>query len=80
MDYNEYRPHESLGDVPPAVFLSRVFERNVFGFKLPTCQGSLRPQKQVERRALLSSRRWIGDNRRMAGRALSAIEKVYEHC
>jgi hypothetical protein len=36
MDYNEYRPHESLGDVPPAVFLPRVFERNVSSFKLST--------------------------------------------
>ncbi len=24
-DYNEFRPHESLGDVPPAVFKPRVF-------------------------------------------------------
>jgi len=36
MDYNEYRPHESLGDVPPAAFLPRVFERNVSSFKLST--------------------------------------------
>jgi putative transposase len=36
MDYNEYRPHESLGDVPPAVFLPRVFDRSVSGFKLST--------------------------------------------
>ena len=25
MDYNEYRPHESLGNIPPAVFKPRVF-------------------------------------------------------
>jgi putative transposase len=24
-DYNEYRPHESLGDVPPVKFKPRVF-------------------------------------------------------
>ena len=24
-DHNEYRPHESLGDVPPAMFKPRVF-------------------------------------------------------
>jgi putative transposase len=28
-DYNEYRPHESLGDVPPAVFKPRVFNAKV---------------------------------------------------
>lgn len=42
MDYNEYRPHESLGDVPLAAFLPRVFERNLSSFKLSTSQGSLR--------------------------------------
>jgi putative transposase len=36
MDYNEYRPHESLGDVPPVAFLPRVFERNDSSFKLST--------------------------------------------
>ncbi len=36
MDYKEYRPHESLGDVPPAAFMPRVFERNVHSFKLST--------------------------------------------
>ena len=25
-DYNEYRPHESLGDMPPAMFKPRVFQ------------------------------------------------------
>lgn len=28
-DYNEYRPHESLGDVPPVVFKPRVFNAKV---------------------------------------------------
>ena len=36
MDYNEYRPHESLGDMPPAAFLPRIFERNVSSFKSST--------------------------------------------
>ena len=29
MDYNEYRSHESLGDVPPTVYLPRVFNQDV---------------------------------------------------
>lgn len=36
MDYNEYRCHESLGDVPPAVYLPRVFNQDVSGFNLST--------------------------------------------
>lgn len=28
-DYNEYRPHDSLGNVPPAVFKARVFNQEV---------------------------------------------------
>jgi putative transposase len=36
MDYNEYRLHESLGNVLPAPFLPRVFEQNVSNFKLST--------------------------------------------
>ena len=28
-DYNEFRPHESLGNVPPAVFKPRVFNAEV---------------------------------------------------
>lgn len=35
-DYNEYRPHESLGDVPPAVFKPRVFNQEVSTSGLPT--------------------------------------------
>ena len=36
MDYNEYRPHESLGNVPPATFLPRVFNEDVSSFDLST--------------------------------------------
>jgi putative transposase len=33
-DYNEYRPHESLGDLPPTVFKPRIFKPQSSGFKL----------------------------------------------
>jgi putative transposase len=36
MDYNEYRPHESLGDVPPAAYMPRVFKQDVSSFNLST--------------------------------------------
>lgn len=36
MDYNEYRPHESLGDVPPAAFRPRAFRQDVSSFELST--------------------------------------------
>ena len=36
MDDNEYRPNEYFGDVPPAAFLPRVFERNASSFQLLT--------------------------------------------
>lgn len=36
MDYNEYRPHESLGDVPPAAFRPRGFRQDVSSFELST--------------------------------------------
>lgn len=29
VDYNEYRPHESLGDLPPTAFRPRAFKRNL---------------------------------------------------
>lgn len=29
MDYNEFRPHESLGRVPPATFMSRIFKPEI---------------------------------------------------
>lgn len=29
IDYNEYRPHDPLGSVPPAVFKPRVFNQAV---------------------------------------------------
>lgn len=34
VDYNEYRPHESLGNVPPAAFLTRFFQQETSSFKL----------------------------------------------
>ena len=33
-DYNEYRPHESLGDMPPAMFKPRVFQPETSTFTL----------------------------------------------
>ena len=33
-DYNEYRPHESLGRLPPAMFKPRVFKPEVSTFNL----------------------------------------------
>ena len=33
-DYNEYRPHESLGDMPPAMFKPRVFQPEISTFNL----------------------------------------------
>ena len=35
-DYNEFRPHESLGNVPPAVFKPRVFNQEVSISELST--------------------------------------------
>ena len=35
-DYNEFRPHESLGNVPPAVFKPRVFNQEVSTSDLST--------------------------------------------
>ena len=35
-DYNEFRPHESLGNVPPAVFKPRVFNAEVSTSDLST--------------------------------------------
>jgi putative transposase len=29
-DYNEYRPHESLGRKPPTAFLTRIFKTESF--------------------------------------------------
>ena len=42
MHYNEYRSHESLGDVPSAVYLPRVLNQDVSSFNLSTVQVSLR--------------------------------------
>lgn len=36
IDYNEYRPHESLGDVPPATFKFRIFNQDVSSFEPST--------------------------------------------
>ena len=36
IDYNEYRSHDSLGDVPPAAYLPRVFNQDVSSFDLST--------------------------------------------
>lgn len=41
-DYNEYRPHESLGDLPPAAFKPRVFNAKVSTSELSTWRRSLR--------------------------------------
>ena len=35
-DYNEHRPHESLGDIPPMKYLPRVFNQEISSFKLST--------------------------------------------
>jgi hypothetical protein len=35
-DYNEFRPHESLGDVAPMEFMPREFVKEISSFKLST--------------------------------------------
>ena len=35
-DYNEFRPHESLGDVAPMEFMPRKFVKEISSFKLAT--------------------------------------------
>jgi putative transposase len=42
VDYNECRPHESLGNVPPVVFRPRVFNAEVSTSELSTRRGVLR--------------------------------------
>ena len=34
MDYNEYRPHESLEDMPPAMFKPMVFQPEISAVNL----------------------------------------------
>jgi transposase InsO family protein len=36
VDYNECRPHESLGDVPPVLFKPRAFNAEVSTSELST--------------------------------------------
>lgn len=36
IDYNEFRPHDSLGSVPPAVFKPRMFNADVSTYDLST--------------------------------------------
>ena len=36
LDYNECRPHESLGNVPPIAFRARIFNQDVSRFNLST--------------------------------------------
>jgi putative transposase len=36
VDYNECRPHESLGDVPPVLFKPRAFNEEVTTTELST--------------------------------------------
>jgi len=35
-DYNEFRPHESLGDVAPMEFMPGKFVKEISSFKLST--------------------------------------------
>jgi hypothetical protein len=35
-DYNEFRPHESLGDVAPVEFMPRKFVQEISSFKSST--------------------------------------------
>jgi len=36
MDYNEFRPHDSLGDKTPMEFMPRTFKTGISSFELPT--------------------------------------------
>jgi putative transposase len=36
MDYNEFRPHESLGDKTPMEFMPRTFKAGISSFELST--------------------------------------------
>jgi len=36
MDYNQFRPHDSLGDMTPMEFRSRAFKPRISSFDLPT--------------------------------------------
>jgi len=36
MDYNEFRPHDSLGDKTPMEFMPRTFKTGISSFELST--------------------------------------------
>ena len=36
MDYNEFRPHDSLGDKAPMEFMPRIFKPGISSFELST--------------------------------------------
>ena len=43
--YNEHRPHDALGRVPPLIYLARVTPRSEFSnYAWSTSRGSLRTQ------------------------------------
>lgn len=48
IDYNEYRPHESMGDVPPAVFKPRLSTAEVSTFTLYTGRRNLRVRNAID--------------------------------
>ena len=47
MDYNEFRPHDSLGDKTPMEFMPRTFKTEISSFELSALWGSLRLQLEL---------------------------------